>query len=95
MAHSKCQLTQLLVDSFSRSHQQTGSNPQPPSGILGPSHIYYFRAYSLSSIMNHIAPRAHPSPNPMPFHPPSEAEIRSCRELAKHHQQAAQRSGRA
>jgi hypothetical protein len=31
----------------------------------------------------------------MPFHPPSEAEIRSCREQAKRHQQAAQRSGRA
>jgi len=31
----------------------------------------------------------------MPFHPPSEAEIRSCREQAKCHQQAAQRSGRA
>jgi hypothetical protein len=31
----------------------------------------------------------------MPFHPPTEAEIRSCREQAKRHQQAAQRSGRA
>ena len=31
----------------------------------------------------------------MPFHPPSEAEIRSCREQAKRHQQAAQRLGRA
>ena len=31
----------------------------------------------------------------MSFHPPSEAEIRSCREQAKRHQQAAQRSGRA
>ena len=31
----------------------------------------------------------------MPFHPPSEAEIRSSREQAKRHQQAAQRSGRA
>lgn len=31
----------------------------------------------------------------MRFHPPSDAEIRSCREQAKRHQQPAQRSGRA
>ena len=31
----------------------------------------------------------------MPFHPPSEAEIRSWCAQARHHEQAARRSGRA